>query len=506
MSTNPSPLFDMSKATPIFDMSKAAPIAGSGIDASNPQGQGTYQMRDQTGKVVPVPYGQVKQAGQQGYSFADDRDKWRYAKDYGYDPNRDRIAEGIASDQHAPLPMQAISGVVKGIGTMAKPVMDVVGRLGGVPQNAIDSSLQAQTPMETAGKVGMVGAAMAPAAISAPIATATGLVGGTLGAGAGSLIAQAAGASPENAALLQDAGGLAGGIGGAKLGSMASGAVSNFVNPKGQWTGAAKEDIPWLKLASRVGPAGSGQSALGVKDPLAMDLKATLGQVPGVMDAKNPLEFSKAAEHFLNTTAGPEYRAQVDPIANELIKPNQGVGSGLPQRVAIFNVPSTGKPLGTHPTIAETEGALRDVNELLTRSYNSPANASDPATIQNYQAIAGQLRSALNNRIGELSNLSPQTVSALRQRTGQLSNIVANSRERYIGNMGGITSPQVAAVGGGAARSMPARFIRSTLLQPLENYQFRKDLAGAGQVAPQVDPNSPLGQFYALKAMGQGNQ
>src|ERR1035437_6906582 len=197
-------------------------VASAGVDLSNQQRQGTYQMRNQQGQTIGVPYEQVPQAAQQGYRFAQEQDGWRYQKDHNYGttgPGHE--AEYAQSDRNAPLPMQAISGVVKGIGTIGKPVMDVVGRLGGVPQNSIDSSLQAQTPMETAGKVGMIGTAIAPAAIAAPVATASGLVGGTVGAGAGNVIANAAGMSPENTALMQDAGGLAGGIGGAKLGSMA---------------------------------------------------------------------------------------------------------------------------------------------------------------------------------------------------------------------------------------------------------------------------------------------
>ena len=114
----------------------------------------------------------------------------------------------LHSDRNAPPPMQAISGVVKGIGTFGKPVMDVVGRFGGVPQSAISSSLQAQTPMETAAKVGTMGAVGAPAAIMAPAATVGGLVGGGIGAGAGHMAANAIGASPENAALMEDAGGI----------------------------------------------------------------------------------------------------------------------------------------------------------------------------------------------------------------------------------------------------------------------------------------------------------
>ena len=497
--------FDMSNAKPIFDMSQAKPISSPSIDLTNQQGQGTYQMRDTTGKVVGVPYGQVPQARQQGYRMADDQNSWRYQKDYNYaSTGPGHEAAYAQSDQNSPLPQQAISGVVKGIGTIGKPVMDVVGRLGGVPQNAIDSSLQAQTPMETAGKVGMMGTAIVPAAISAPVATASGILGGTAGAGAGSLVAQATGASPENTALLQDAGGLAGGITGAKFGPKGVNGAANFLNPKGQWTGAAQQDIPWMKLASRVGPAGSGQAALGVKDSLASDLKANLGQVPGILDSKNPLEFSKAAEHFLNETAAPEYHAVSDPVANELIKPNMGIGSGLPESLANVKMPG-GKSLGTHPTIADTEIALKQVNELLTKSYNSPANSGDPAQIQQWESTAGQLRSTLNSRIGELSDLPPQIVSALRERMGQLGNIVANSRERYLANMGGITSPQVAAVGGGAARSMPARGIRASLLQPLENYQFRKDLSGAGQNIP-TPIQGPWGNYYQLMHLRNGAQ
>lgn len=483
------------------------------LDFTNPKGEGVYPMWNDSGHLIPVPFSQVPAAASRGFKFDSNPNKngldpgQQYQKDYNYattGPGHE--AEYAQSDRNAPLPMQAVSGLVKGIGTIAKPVMDIVGRMGGVPQSAIDSSLQAQTPMETAGKSALMGTALAPAAIAAPVATATGLAGGTLGAGAATMAANAVNASPENTALLQDLGGVAGGVAGAKAGSAISGAASNFLRPQGQWTPEAQQDIPWLKLASRVGPAGSGQSALGVKDSLAADLKANLAQVPGVLDAKNPLEFSKAAEHFLNETAGPEYHGVSDPLANELIKPDQGIGSGLPNRVASFNVPSTGKPLGTHPTIAEAENALQEVNGILTKSYNAPANANDPAQIQNLEGIAGQLRSNLNNRIGELSGLPPQTVSALRQRVGALSNIVDNSRERYLANMGGITSPPVAAVGGGSARSMPARGIRTTLLQPLENYQFRRDLSGAGQVAPQLDPNSPLGQYYQLMSMRNANQ
>ena len=507
------------------------------LDLTNPQGQGTYAMWNTNGQKIPVPYSQVHAAAHQGYKFDTNPNPagltpaQQFQKDYNYATTGPGHEEAYAqSDRNAPLPMQFISGVVKGMGTLGKPVIDVVGRLGGLPQSAIDSSFQAQTPMEMAGKVGMMGAVVAPAAMMAPAATAGGLIGGGLGVGIGNMVADATDASPENRALLQDVGSLGGGVLGAKVGgtlprpavlsppgfpglggpetpgSGLAGKISTFVNPKSQWTGAAQSDIPWMKLASRVGPAGTGQSALGVKDSLAADLKANLSQVPGVLDAKNPLEFSKAAEHFLNETAAPEYHGVSDPLANELIKPDYGIGSGLPNRVASFKVPSTGNPLGTHPTIAEAENALQEVNGILTKSYNAPANANDPAQIQNLEGIAGQLRSNLNNRIGELSGLPPQTVSALRQRVGALSNIVDNSRERYLANIGGATSPPVAAAGAGNVRSIPSMGIKAALTQPLQNYQFRRDLSGAGQVAPQLDPNSPLGQYYALKSLGQGNQ
>lgn len=225
---------------------KAAKVGGT--DASiqnapsmtdNPSGEGTYPMWDTAGKMHQIPFSAVNSYAKQGFKFdtnpiKDPANKERngldpsqaYQRDLSYattGPGHE--AEYAASDRNAPLSMQAVSGVVKGIGTLGKPVMDVVGRAARVPQSAINSSLEAQTPMEMAAKVGTMGAAAAPAAIMAPAATAGGLVGGGIGAGAGHMAANAIGASPENAALMEDAGGIIGGFGGAKVGSLVAPSV-----------------------------------------------------------------------------------------------------------------------------------------------------------------------------------------------------------------------------------------------------------------------------------------
>ena len=277
-------------------------VASAGVDLSNQQGQGTYQMRNQQGQTIGVPYEQVPQAAQQGYRFAQEQDGWRYQKDHNYGttgPGHE--AEYAQSDRNAPLPMQAISGVVKGIGTIGKPVMDVVGRLGGVPQSAIDSSLQAQTPMETSGKVGMIGTALAPAAIAAPAATIRGLAGGTLGAGAGTVIGSAAGMSPENIALLQDAGGIGGGAAGAysSLANLKAGASGLGIPTKSG--GGAKLNSVMSQIGNRPVDMTNPLPPLEQAQRLSMEGHGSVGALDSLynrMNTVNPVDFAEAKSRY----------------------------------------------------------------------------------------------------------------------------------------------------------------------------------------------------------------
>jgi len=324
----PTPVqLDFSKAQPIsqggggvtLDFSKAQPIAQSSPAPSmtaNPRGEGTYPMWDTAGKMHQIPFSAVNSYAKQGFKFDTNPIKDPTNKDRnGLDPSqayqRDlsyattgpgHEAEYAASDRNAPLPMQAVSGVVKGIGTVGKPAMDVVGRLGGVPQSAIDSSLQAQTPMEMAAKVGTMGAVAAPAAVMAPAATAGGLVGGGIGAGVGHMAANAIGASPENAALMEDAGGIVGGIGGAKLGGPIYDLLPNkarAVNTLNEVSQAAK-DVPVQMTATDPAVGGfkqyvaTGGRGTPVINKLAKRMAAT--------DEQGPLMFPEARQFYTNVS------------------------------------------------------------------------------------------------------------------------------------------------------------------------------------------------------------
>lgn len=93
MNSNPVQL-DFSKAFPItnngsvtLDFSQAQPLSGSTSSITdNPNGEGVYQMRDAKGNTVGIPYGNVQQAAQQGYSWANNQEQQRFQKDNAADP------------------------------------------------------------------------------------------------------------------------------------------------------------------------------------------------------------------------------------------------------------------------------------------------------------------------------------------------------------------------------------------------------------------------------------
>src|ERR1035437_7055971 len=200
-------------------------VASAGVDLSNQQGQGTYQMRNQQGQTVGVPYGQVQQAAHQGYDCTDDQNRWHYSKDNTADHQRARgttFSSGMSPEEstaradnierNASLPMQIIGGIAKGGGTIARPVLDAGAYLINAPSGTVDQMLTPKTTAQSLAKYGTIGAAIAPAAIAAPFTAARALIGGGLGSGVGNLIGQVSGANPNTTALLEDAGGFGGGL------------------------------------------------------------------------------------------------------------------------------------------------------------------------------------------------------------------------------------------------------------------------------------------------------
>jgi hypothetical protein len=206
-------------------------VTANSINPRTGTGYGLYQMRDQNGKTVGIPYNHVPAAAQQGFSFADDQSKFQYAKDSAADPNhsggaplvvgstgmtpQQSLARAQQIEDSASLPMQVVGGIAKGAGTLARPALDAMDYSATGNTQGVGPMLDARTPMQRIAKYGTIVAAAAPAAIAAPVATAGGVIGGTLGAGAGQVIGKATGMSPGATDLLSDALGVAGGAGGA---------------------------------------------------------------------------------------------------------------------------------------------------------------------------------------------------------------------------------------------------------------------------------------------------
>jgi hypothetical protein len=287
------------------------------------------------------------------------------------------------------------------------------------------------------------------------------------------------------------------------VGKGASAAGESIARTPTQWSAEAATDQPWNNLASKIGPTGASQQTMGVLPKLSENLKAIVPQM-GPTGARTPLEFSKAVDHFRANTAVPEYANVRDPIANEPISATQNPTNAISPRVQNYIVPSTGNPLGPNPSIAEAEQALNNLNEATGKSYQMSANSFDPETLMSKRAMAAELRSVLNQRIGQLSGLPNELIGSLRQRMGQAGNIAENAQQRGLANMTGV-DPASAAAGGNTARSMGARALRSTLLEPIENWQFRRALSAVDN-----PPSSPsTAQSVAgntLKVVGGGMQ
>ena len=376
-------------------------------------GEGTYPMWDTAGKMHQIPFSAVNSYAKQGFKFDTNPIKDPVNKDRnGLDPSqayqRDlsfattgpgHEAEYAASDRNAPLSMQAVSGVAKGIGTLGKPVMDVVGRAGRVPQSAINSSLQAQTPMEMAAKVGTMGAVAAPAAMMAPAATVGGLVGGGLGAGAGHMAANAIGASPENAALMEDIGGIGGGIGGAKLGSMAGGAVTHLMDPLRDYRSPAisTQEAIGRRTTDILHPNPAAyrgvSSAITENAPYIKDFAQSTGNKLGT-----PLDFAKAS-----TGAGQEAS---NFFKENLIDPN-----------AELQTP--------HGTIGEVHQRLGEINDELRPAYRQRTGGQELTALErkNLETERDQLNDTLYGTLSERSGLPVEQIQAINQRGGALQHV-----------------------------------------------------------------------------------
>lgn len=278
----------------------AAPAAPS-LDLSNKQGQGTYSMTGKNGQISQVPYGQVQQAAQQGYGFADDASRQRFNKDVSADSSHPQSmmisgmtpAESEARadqiEKNSSLPMQVVGGVAKGAGTLARPVLDAAALQTGSSPQDVDQMLTPQTSAQAVGKYGTIAAAVAPAAIAAPGATAGALAAGTAGSYAGGKAGQALGLGQGGQEALSDVGALAGGVGGAKAGSA---------------IGEAAADLMPGAIKSRA--AGLLQSVAHDANQVPVKLDNAGDAALSLMDWQKKTQLGPTINKFLNRVTNPK--------------------------------------------------------------------------------------------------------------------------------------------------------------------------------------------------------
>jgi hypothetical protein len=268
----PEPVkLDFSKAIPVdnggavkLDFSKAQPISESpAIDLSNANGEGTYPMWDTAGKKHDVPYSYASKAQGMGYRFDTNPIQNRggltpaqaYQRDQAADPNRvggpsmyfgssksrydaplqpasrseslQRLGE---SEKNAPAPIRVATGVSKGIGTLLKPALDVTALATGESPEEVDYKLEGRTPLESGFKAVTVAAPIIAGGVAAPVATALGLGGGAAGAMGAKYGAEKLGATPQQAEVAGDVGGLVGGVGAGKIGGIIDRSVSPWTS------------------------------------------------------------------------------------------------------------------------------------------------------------------------------------------------------------------------------------------------------------------------------------
>jgi len=197
-------------------------------------------MWDTAGKKHDVPYGEVSKAQKLKYQFDTNKMQNRggldpetaYLRDRAADANTNfsRMSPDMSPEEsqarsaqieaNAPLPMRIIGGIAKGGGTLARPVLDVTALGTGSTPQEIDEMLAPRSTAEKVAKYTTVAAPIIASGVAAPAATALALGAGTIGSTVAKKGVKWLGATPQQAEVAGDAGGLIAGFGGGKFGSL----------------------------------------------------------------------------------------------------------------------------------------------------------------------------------------------------------------------------------------------------------------------------------------------
>jgi hypothetical protein len=288
---------------------------------ANPSGQGTYAMWDTAGHKLQIPYGNVQSAAQQGFKFDTNPNQngltpsQQFLRDQAYDPNRtggtspgmisgmtpeQSQSRANAIEQNDSLPMQIVGGVAKGAGTIARPFLDVTGYAMGASPQDINQMLTPQTKTQANAKAATEGTALvaaAPVVAAAPLATAGGIVGGTLGAGAGQVIGNATNMSQQATNVLSDTLGAAAGTAGA-LGAPSLSNALNFTAQKAS-AGALLKSVAGDANKIPVELANAQDVALELMDwQKTTNLGPKINKFLNRITSKGPLTYEEARRFY----------------------------------------------------------------------------------------------------------------------------------------------------------------------------------------------------------------
>jgi len=361
---------------------------GASLDLSNSQGQGTYQM-SQNGKTVAVPYGQVQHAAQQGYQFASDQDRFRFNKDSSADPNFKQVYTAAPNESTPQGHLQAVRareaatpaaglgqtavGVMKGAGTLLKPVDDALSVADG--NNEPNNYTTATNGYQEAGKIGTIAASALPAAVEAPVAAAAGLGTGVVSAKVGQILGEHLGLNEKQTALLSDLFAVAGGLGGAKGASAIQSALTGGeAGAEGSGVANAEkpgiiqqlikgEDVnqPMAQGAVRSAVQQSAEGAGTANDSLVSDIqnKPILENDSTILDDHLSAlrQQEKAAYRAVDDTVGFDLKQEKAQLSNDQYKLSQlgNTESDINQRGNLIEAIND-----STDRIAEAESKLKD--------------------------------------------------------------------------------------------------------------------------------------------------
>lgn len=314
----------------------------------------------------------------------------------------------------------------------------------------------------------------APLAAAAPLTTALSLGGGMAGQTLGQKAASAMGASPDQAALAGDVGGLAGGYAGAKLPAVAGRAALLGRTPEAAYQSALKPSttIPPAKVAQLVGtglkegipvsPAGAEKlSSLidDVNDKIAAEIQS---------DPTRPISKGKVLQR-LNSVVN-NFSQQVTPASdlNAVAEAGQEFDAAHPADISAADAQ------------AMKQGTYR---QLSSKAYGEIKSAS----IESQKALARGLKEELATAFPELNNLNAQDSKLLNLQPILEKAIQRQGNHQIIGIGSPITAGATKAVTGSSALGAVTGVLKVIVDNPAVKSRLAIALAKSGSTIPEAN-------------------